>query len=402
VRVPVEESLRRIRRGVAEIVDEEELRRKLEGAEASGRPLVVKLGADPSAPDLHLGHSVVLRKLRVFQDLGHRVVFLIGDFTGRVGDPTGRSETRRQLSEEEVLRNAETYRRQVFRILDPERTEIRFNSEWLARLTLADLVRLMGTTTVARMLEREDFRQRFEEGRPIHLHEFLYPLMQGFDSVALAADVEMGGQDQRFNILMARQVMREFGMEPEVGVFMPILVGLDGVQKMSKSLGNYVGIEEGPDQMFGKIMSIPDTVMETYFRLLTETPEDEIGRMMKDIAERRVNPRDVKVRLGKAIVQEYHGSEAAEKAAQEFLRVFSARELPSEMPEAPCPEGSVRLARFLADMKLAASVQEARRLIAQGAVDIDGVRYRDPHAEVRLTPGAVIRVGRRRFLRVKG
>jgi tyrosyl-tRNA synthetase len=400
--VTVEESLARIRRGAADIVDEAELRLKLERAEASGRPLVVKLGADPSAPDLHLGHSVVLRKLRVFQDLGHRVVFLIGDFTGRVGDPTGRSEARRQLDEAEVLANAATYRQQVFRILDPERTDIRFNSSWLGRLELASLIRLMATTTVARMLEREDFRQRFQEGRPIHLHEFLYPLMQGYDSVALAADVEMGGQDQRFNILMARQVMRDFGMEPEVGVFMPLLVGIDGVQKMSKSLGNYVGITESPEEMFGKLMSIPDGIMETYFRLLTDFPEDDITRMMKDVAERRVNPRDVKIRLGKAIVREYHGSAAAEKAAQEFLRVFSARELPAEMPEAPCPETPVRLARFLADVHLVGSAQEARRLMVQGAVEIDGVRYRDPQAEVRFAPGAVIRVGRRRFLRLKG
>jgi tyrosyl-tRNA synthetase len=396
------EAFRRLQRGAAEIVEEEELNAKLVRAEATGRPLVVKLGADPSAPDLHLGHAVVLRKLRQFQDLGHVVVFLIGDFTGRVGDPTGRNESRRQLSEEEVQANARTYEEQVFRILDRERTLIRFNSAWLGRLDAAELVRLMATTTVARMLEREDFRQRFRDERPIHLHEFLYPLLQGYDSVALKADVELGGTDQRFNILMARQVMREYGLEPEVGLFLPILPGLDGVQKMSKSLGNYIGLTEGPDEMFGKIMSIPDDLMPTYFRLLTDVPEAEVERLLDDMARRLVNPRDVKVRLGTAIVAEYHGEEAARRAAEEFLRVFSARALPSDLPEVPCPPEPVRLARFLADVGLAASAQEAKRLLEQGAVEIDGVRYRDPSAVVRLTPGAVVRVGRRRFLRLKG
>lgn len=398
----IEETLAALRRGTVGIVEEEELRQKLVRAESTGRPLVVKLGADPSAPDLHLGHSVVLRKLRLFQQLGHVVIFLIGDFTGRVGDPTGRSEARRQLSSEEVQKNAETYRQQVFRILDPERTIIRFNSEWLDGLRLAELVQLMATTTVARMLEREDFRQRFREERPIHLHEFLYPLLQGYDSVALRADVEMGGQDQRFNILMARQVMREFGLEPEVGFFMPLLVGLDGVQKMSKSLGNYVGITEPPDAMFGKLMSLPDSLMETYFRLLTDLPETEIDRLVQDMQAQRVNPRDVKVRLGKTIVAEYHGVGAAERAAAEFLRVFSERQLPSDIPEVPCPAEPVRLARFLADVQLVESVQEAKRLMQQGAVEVDGVRYRNPQEAVRLVPGAVIRVGRRRFLRLKG
>jgi tyrosyl-tRNA synthetase len=399
--VAIQDILTALRRGTVDIVSAEELEQKLLRSESTGRPLVVKLGADPSAPDLHLGHSVVLRKLRQFQDFGHLVVFLIGDFTGRVGDPTGRAEARRPLTSEEVLANARTYQEQVFRILDPERTSVRFNSSWLESLRLADLVHLMATTTVARMLEREDFRQRFHEERPIHLHEFLYPLMQGYDSVALAADVEMGGQDQRFNILMARQVMRAFGQEPEVGLFMPLLVGLDGVQKMSKSLGNYVGITEPPGEMFGKLMSLPDNLMPEYFRLLTDIPEEEIEAMGRAMAERRLNPRDAKVRLGKAIVAQYHGRAQAERAAQEFLRVFSAREVPQDLPEVPCPRRPVRLPRFLAEIGVVASAQEARRLMEQGAVEVEGVRYRDPGAEVLLQPGSVVRVGRRRFVRLR-
>ncbi len=402
----VEEQLAILRRGAAEIVSEEELRQKLLRAAETGRPLRVKLGLDPSAPDIHLGHTVVLRKLRQFQDLGHRVVCLIGDFTGRIGDPSGRSETRRQLSEEEVRANAETYARQVFKILDPERTVIDFNSRWLAPMSFAEVVRLASCTTVARMLERDDFAARYREHRQIHVHEFFYPLMQGYDSVALEADVELGGTDQKFNLMMARDVQRAYGQEPEVALLLPILEGTDGVQKMSKSVGNYIGIEEPPGDMYGKTMSIPDRLIVRYLELLTDVPLAEVRALEEGMAGGRVNPRDAKMRLARELVTLYHGAEAARRAEEEFVRRFSLRELPRDMPEVavPLPEGDggrVWLPQLLKLAGLVPSTSEGRRKVEEGAVRVDGERLADPAAQVAVRDGMVLQVGRRRAVRLR-
>ncbi len=392
----IEEQLERLRRGVAEIVSEAELEQKLGRAAAEGRPLRVKLGLDPSAPDIHLGHTVVLRKLRQFQDLGHEAVCLIGDFTGRIGDPSGKS----------VRANAETYRRQVFKILDPERTIIDFNSRWLAPMTFADVVGLASRVTVARMLERDDFAARHREGRPIGVHEFFYPLMQGYDSVALRADVELGGTDQKFNLMMARHIQREFGQEPEVAVLTPIVEGIDGVQKMSKSLGNYIGIDEAPDEMYGKTMSIPDTLIVRYFEHFTGVHMSEVREMAAGMAAGRLNPRDAKMRLGREIVALYHGREAAVRAEEAFVRRFRRGELPEEIAEVAVgagefPEGRVWLPRLLHRCNLVASTSEGRRKVEEGAVRIDGERTADPAAEVALADGMILQVGRRRVARVR-
>lgn len=404
--LPIEEQLEQLRRGVAEIVSEAELADKLGRAAAAGRPLRVKLGLDPSAPDIHLGHTVVLRKLRQFQDLGHEVVCLIGDFTGRIGDPSGKSETRRQLTEDEVRANAETYRRQVFKILDPERTIIDFNSRWLAPMTFADVVGLAARVTVARMLERDDFAARHREGRPIGIHEFFYPLMQGYDSVALRADVELGGTDQKFNLMMARHIQREYGQEPEVAVLTPIVEGTDGVQKMSKSLGNYIGIDEAPDEMYGKTMSIPDTLIARYFEHFTGVPMAEVREMAAGMAAGRLNPRDAKMRLGREIVALYHGREAAARAEEAFVRRFRLGELPEEIGEVilgagEFPGGRVWLPRLLHRLGLVASTSEGRRKVEEGAVRIDGERAADPAAKVALADGMILQVGRRRLARVR-
>lgn len=402
----VHEQLEILRRGTAEVISEEELRGKLARAAEEGRPLRVKLGLDPSAPDIHLGHTVVLRKLRQFQDLGHQVVCLIGDFTGRIGDPSGRSETRRQLTEEEVRANAETYARQVFKILDPERTVIDFNSRWLAPMTFADVVRLASCTTVARMLERDDFAARYRERRHIYVHEFFYPLMQGYDSVALRADVELGGTDQKFNLMMARDVQRSYGQEPEVAILTPILEGTDGVQKMSKSLGNYIGIDEPPGEMYGKTMSIPDHLIVRYMELLTDIPLAEVRRWEAGMRAGRENPRDAKMRLARELVTLYHGAEAARRAEEEFVRRFSRRELPQDVPEVVVAAGagegeSVWLPQLLKLAGLVPSTSEGRRKVEEGAVRVDGERVQDPAASLALRDGMILQVGRRRAARVR-
>ncbi|HEY8393328.1 MAG TPA: tyrosine--tRNA ligase [Thermaerobacter sp.] len=396
-----EEQLEQLRRGVAEIISEEELLEKLRRARREGRPLRVKLGLDPTAPDIHIGHTVVLRKLRQFQDLGHQVVLIIGDFTGRIGDPTGKSVTRPQLTEEEVRANAATYARQLGKILDPARTEIVFNNEWLGRLTFVDVIQLAARYTVARMLERDDFAQRYREGRPIAIHEFLYPLAQAYDSVAVRADVELGGTDQKFNLLVGREIQREYGQEPQVALLMPLLEGTDGREKMSKSLGNYIGIDEPPAEMFGKTMSIPDELIVKYMTLVTDLDLDEIRRLERGMAAGEVNPRDAKLRLAHALVRMYHGQEAADAAREEFLRVFSRGELPSELPEVTVAPGEIDAVRLLRDTGMAASNSEARRLITQGAVRLDGERVSDPHARLRIADGAVLQVGKRRFARLR-
>jgi len=394
--------LQRLCRGTDRVVNVPELQARLTAAAAEGRPLRVKLGLDPTAPDIHLGHTVVLRKLRDFQDLGHEVHLVIGDFTGRIGDPTGKSETRRQLGEEEVAANAATYVHQVHKILDPARTTVRFNSEWLAPMRFADVVGLASHATVARMLERDDFAGRFRDGRPIHLHEFFYALMQGYDSVALGADVELGGTDQTFNLMMAREIQRDYGQAPEAVLITPLLVGLDGVQKMSKSLGNYVGIDEAPGQMFGKLMSLPDALIRPYFLACTRVPLPEVDAMAAAMASGALNPRDAKLRLAESVVDLYHGPEAGGRAREEFLHVFSQGALPEDMPERRLAGGWGRtVVDVLVALGMVPSRSEARRLIQQGGVEIDGRRVTDPAGEASVRDGAVVKVGKRAFCRIR-
>ncbi|MDO7786667.1 tyrosine--tRNA ligase [Desulforamulus aquiferis] len=391
-----------IKRGVVEIVPEEELVLKLKKSIANNKPLHIKLGLDPTAPDIHLGHTVVLQKLRQFQELGHQVTIILGDYTGRIGDPSGKSETRKQLTEEQVLTNAKTYEKQIFKVLDPEKTKVRFNSSWLAPLKFEDVIRLAATTTVARMLEREDFTKRFKENLPISIHEFFYPLMQGYDSVALEADVELGGTDQKFNLLMGRTLQKEFGQEPQIALMMPILEGLDGVNKMSKSLGNYIGIDEAPQDMYGKTMSIPDELMIRYFELVTPVPMEEIKSIEKGLTEGTLHPRDVKMRLGREIVAFYHGAEAAIQSEEHFKKVFQKRELPDEIDQFIVTsdlyeEGLVAIPRLLTQAGLAASTSEARRLVKEGAVKINGEKVSDPNLRFSPEDGMIIRAGKRRF-----
>lgn len=394
----IEEQLKLIRRGTVEIINEEELIKKLE----RGEPLVVKTGFDPTAPDLHLGHTVLLRKMRHFQELGHKVIFLIGDFTARIGDPSGRSEMRKPLTPEQIEENAATYKKQFFKVLDPEKTIVAYNSEWLGKLSFADIIKLAGRFTVAQFLEREDFAKRFSEGRPIGIHELLYPIAQAYDSVALKADVELGGTDQKFNLLVGRELQRYFGQEPQVAILMPILEGLDGVQKMSKSLGNYVGIDEPPFEMFGKLMSIPDSLMMKYFELLTDFTMEEIETFKKNLEAGRVHPKDLKAKLAFNIVKTYHSEEDAIKAKEEFERVFSKKERPSDVPLKVFPEDEKRIVDLLVEGGLVSSRSEAKRLVSQGGVKVDGLRVEDIGQVIDLGKERFIQVGKRRFLRVKG
>ncbi|MCD6505503.1 tyrosine--tRNA ligase [Candidatus Poribacteria bacterium] len=404
MKVSVDQQIEIIKRGAVEIISEEELRMKLERAQKEGRPLRVKLGLDPTAPDIHLGSAVVLRKLRQFQDLGHEAIIVIGDFTAMIGDPSGRSKTRPQLSEEEVKRNARTYEEQYCKILDPEKTKVVFNSQWLGKMNFADVIRLAAKTTVARVLERDDFQSRFENELPIGLHEILYPLCQAYDSVVLEADVEMGGTDQKFNNLMGRDLQRAFGQEPQVVLLMPLLVGLDGREKMSKSLGNYVGIEEPPFEMYGKIMSIPDELMIDYFVLTTDVPMQEIRRIEEGLKEGTIHPKEAKKRLAREIVTMYHSAEAARKAEEEFERVFAQKEMPSEMPElkissSELKEGKIWSVKLLVMAGIAKSNREARNLILQGAMRLDGKRISSPD-DVPIRDGSILKVGRK-FARIK-
>lgn len=401
----LQKQLEIIKRGTAEIVPEEELIEKLKKSISNNKPLHIKLGLDPSAPDIHLGHTVVLQKLRQFQELGHQITIILGDFTGRIGDPTGKSEARKQLTEEQVLANAKTYEQQIFKILDPLKTQVKFNSTWLAPLKFEDVIRLAATTTVARMLEREDFTKRMKENLPISIHEFFYPLMQGYDSVALESDVELGGTDQKFNLLMGRTLQKEFGQEPQVALMMPILEGLDGVHKMSKSLGNYIGIDEAPQEMYGKTMSLPDELMVRYFELVTSVPLEEVKAIAKGLEDGTMHPRDVKMRLGREIVTFYHSKEAAMEAEEHFKKVFQKRELPDEIDEFVVTkdlyeEGQVSLPKLLTQAKLASSNSEARRLIKEGAVKINGEKAEDPNMHFKPEDGMIIRAGKRRFARL--
>mgnify|MGYP000393912287 FL=1 len=391
------DGLEQIKRGAQEILVEAELVERLQ----EGRPLRVKAGFDPTAPDLHLGHTVLLNKLRQFQDLGHEAIFLIGDFTGMIGDPTGKNVTRKPLSRDEVIDNARTYEAQIFKILDPEKTLVMFNSSWMSDMNAADLIQLASRHTVARMLERDDFSKRYTAGQPIAIHEFIYPLVQGYDSVALRADVELGGTDQKFNLLVGRQLQEAYGQKPQVVLTMPILEGLDGMQKMSKSLGNYIGIGEAPDEMFGKLMSISDDLMWRYFELLSFRSLAEIETLKREVAA-GLNPRDVKFELGREMVARFHAPSDAERAQSNFVARFRQGAMPENMPEVRLAAGEqgLAIANVLKDAGLTSSTSEALRMIKQGAVRVDGERIDD--AQLRLPAGAscICQVGKRRFARV--
>ncbi|HEX8650541.1 MAG TPA: tyrosine--tRNA ligase [Pyrinomonadaceae bacterium] len=394
----IDEQLAYLRKGTVEIIREDELRAKLEKSAHTGVPLRVKLGADPTAPDIHLGHTVVIRKLRAFQELGHTVIFLIGDFTGLIGDPSGKSATRPQLTREEIAANAETYKAQIFKLLDPEKTEIRFNSEWMDKLGSAGFIRLASHVTVKQILERDDFAKRLNEERPIALHELLYPLTQAYDSVALRADVELGGTDQKFNLLMGRNMQREYGQEAQIAIVMPLLEGTDGVQKMSKSLGNYIGINEAPQEMFGKVMSISDELMWRYYELLTDWRTEEIKAMQAAAESGERNPMDFKVDLAKLIVTDFYSAQEANKAADNFGKK------PDEIEMREVEAGVWPLPSLLFTVGLAASMNEARRLIKQGGVRIGDVSQTDTGVVVLIKRDeeSLFQVGKRRFLRVRG
>ena len=400
---PVDAQLEYLRKGAAEVIPEAELRQKLETSRKSGQPLRAYLGVDPTAPDLHLGHTVVLRKLKHFQDLGHTAIFLIGDFSAMIGDPTGQSETRPPLSRAEVEANARTYLEQVYKILDRQKTEVRYNSEWLGKLSSYDLVRLCGHYSLARMLEREDFRSRLRQNQPISVHELLYPLLTALDAVELKSDVELGATEQKFNLLVHRDIQREYGLAGEVALTMPILVGLDGVRKMSKSLGNYVGITEPPGEMFGKLMSISDALMWSYYELLTDMQTAELAALRADVESGKRHPMDAKMELARRIVADFHGAQAGQEAAANFQRVFRDREAPEDAPVRKVPrEGKKKLAALIVEAGLAPSRAEAERLIKQGGVEMDGARIEDVRHEVDLSRASdfLLRAGKKKFLRI--
>ncbi|MBU3193756.1 tyrosine--tRNA ligase [Clostridium algidicarnis] len=397
--ISVDEQLKIIKKGAAEIINEEELREKLVKAEKENRPLVVKLGLDPSAPDIHIGHAVVLRKIKQLQDLGHRAVIIIGDFTGMIGDPTGKSKARKQLTKEQVMENARTYEKQIFKILDKEKTDLRFNSEWLEKLNFRDVIELSAKYSVARMLEREDFKNRFKNEISIGIHEFFYPLMQAYDSIAIDADIELGGTDQRFNILMGRTMQKEYGKECQIALFMPILEGLDGKEKMSKSLGNYIGIYDSPELMYTKTMEIPDELIIKYFELATDIHPDKINEMKANLASDSVNPRDVKMSLAKEIVRLYHSEEDSLKAEHHFVHVFQKNQMPEDLEPVKITD-TMNFIEVIVYAKLASSNSEARRLITQGGVRINGEKVNDFN-DVKLKDEDIIQVGKKKFAKIK-
>lgn len=386
-----QKQLETIKRGTLEIVPEVELFEKLKNSIKNNKPLRIKLGVDPSTADLHIGHTVILEKLRTFQDLGHSVLFLIGDFTAQIGDPTGRSETRKNLTREEVLKNAKTYSDQVLKILNPSKTQIVFNSQWTDNLKIQDVIRLASTITVARMLERDDFSKRYKEGHAIALHEFMYPMLQAFDSVQLRADVELGGSDQKFNVLLGREYQKAHGQEPQVALFMPLLEGTDGAQKMSKSLGNFIGINEKPEEIFGKIMSISDQLMYRYYELLTT----EDLKLVKEL-----HPREAKARLGGLLVERFYDSDVAKEVSEKFDAVFSRKLVPDDIPEVIVNSKQIPLTKLLAEHNLATSLSEARRLIVQGGVQVDGEKILDTAYVIENKKEATIKAGKRKFIKV--
>ena len=395
--VSVEEALEIIRRGTEEILLEEELVERLK----SGKPLRVKAGFDPTAPDLHLGHTVLLNKMRQFQDMGHEVMFLIGDFTGMIGDPSGKNETRPPLTLEQVEANAATYKKQVFKVLDPQKTKVMFNSEWMNKLTPVDLIKLAATHTVARMLERDDFHKRYTSGQAIAIHEFLYPLLQGYDSVAMKADIEFGGTDQKFNLLMGRELQKHFGQKPQIVITLPLLPGLDGVKKMSKSLGNYIGIDESPNEIFGKIMSLSDETMWLYFELVSFRTTAEINKLRDEVAD-GLNPRDVKFMLGEEIVERFHSREAAKQAHENFVAQFQQGGIPDDLPEITVSVGEkgMLIANVIKAADLTTSTSDAIRMVGQGAVRIDGERVSGKDLVLVAGSTVVLQVGKRRFAKV--
>lgn len=397
---PLNEQMDLIRRGASEIIPEEELEKKLARSLHEKKPLRIKLGCDPSRPDLHLGHAVVLRKLAQFQTLGHQAILIIGDFTGMIGDPSGRNSTRPALSLAETRENGQSYFEQASKILDPVATKIVYNSEWLSTMSFEDVIKLASKYTVARMLERDDFTKRYRNGEPISLHEILYPLAQAMDSVAIASDVELGGTDQKFNLLVGRDIQREFGVEPQVILTMPLLVGTDGVDKMSKSYGNYIGISDTPKDMYGRALSIPDTLLENYFTLCTDIPNTELTKISASITDGSANPRDLKRYLARTIVSLYHNAEAAVAAEDEFDRIFIKKEIPDDIPELGIEESELPISDLIMRAGFAPSKSEARRLIQQGGVSLAGEKISDPNATVPMKDGAVLKVGKRKFLKI--
>lgn len=395
----IDEQLRIISKGVDEIIGIEDLKNKLEKSQKENKPMVVKLGLDPSAPDIHLGHTVVLRKMKQLQDLGHKVIIIIGDFTGKIGDPTGKSKARKALSTEQVLENAKTYEEQILKVLDKEKTEIVFNSKWLSKLSFEEAISLAATTTVARMLEREDFKKRYESQTPISLHEFFYPLMQGFDSVEIKADIELGGTDQRFNVLMGRSLQKEFNQEPQVTIFMPLLEGLDGKDKMSKSLGNYIGIDEQANIMYEKAMTIPDELIIKYFELVTDIHPDIVDKIKLELEENRVNPRDIKMNLAKEIVKLYHEEEKAIEAENRFKEVFQKGQIPNDIKTVEVLKSEFDLIDELVKNKLVSSKSEVRRLITQGGVKVNNEKL-DDIKNVNINDTMIVQVGKKKFIKI--
>ncbi len=398
-----DEQLRLLKKGIVDLVSEKELLHKLEKSVKTGKPLKIKAGFDPSAPDLHLGHTVLINKMRQFQKLGHEVTFLIGDITGMVGDPSGKNETRRPLTNEEVQENGKTYARQIFKLLDPKMTIIDYNSRWFGEFDIFKLFKLCGQYTVARMLERDDFSKRYKGGNPISIHEFLYPLLQGYDSVALKSDVELGGNDQRFNLLVGRDMQKSYGQESQVVMTVPLLEGLDGIQKMSKSMGNYIGVDENPKDMFGKTMRLSDELMMKYYELLTDITVDEVNELKQKMSKGELNPRDIKVNLAKTFVERFHSKELAEKAAKEFTEIFSNKGMPDEIPEwVTAPAQDVWICKLMSDSKVSMTSSEAKRLVEGGGVERDGVKITDSKLKLKLSSGEsfVLKAGKKKFVRV--
>ena len=399
----IKEQLEYLLRGSVEVISEEALRKKLEKSMSSGQPLKVKAGYDPTAPDIHLGHTLLIQKMKHFQDLGHEVIFLIGDFTGMIGDPSGKSAVRKKMTKEDISKNAATYKKQIFKILDPNKTTIVFNSHWMEKMSSSDLIELTSHYTVARMLERDDFDKRYKGQQPISIHEFLYPLIQGYDSVVLKADVELGGTDQKFNLLVGRELQRDFGQEPQVVFTMPLLEGTDGIQKMSKSLDNYIGITEPPEEIFGKVMSISDDLMVRYYELLSEITMNEIKKMKKMIKDDAVNPKDCKVKLAKEIVSRFYSPDEADKAAKEFENIFKKKEIPNEMAQLSIKWDNEKMwvCHLIKETGFSKSSSEAGRLIKQGAVSINGEKIMDSDLQIEKKDTFILKIGKKRFARIK-
>lgn len=397
--INIHEQIKIIMKGVDEIIGLDSLKDKLEKSNENREPLIVKLGLDPSAPDIHLGHTVVLRKMKQLQDLGHKVVIIIGDFTGKIGDPTGKAKGRKALTTDQVLENAKTYEEQIFKVLDKDKTEVRFNSEWLSKLSFEETIKLASTMTVARMLEREEFKKRYENQVPISIHEFFYPLMQGYDSVSINADIELGGTDQRFNVLMGRMLQKEYGEEPQATIFMPLLEGLDGKEKMSKSLGNYIGIDEKAEVMYEKAMTIPDELIIKYFNLITDVHPDDVEKLQNDLNDEKINPRDIKMKLAKEIVKLYHGENEAKKAEERFKMIFQRGQIPTDIDTIIVTEDNFEIGEILVSNNIVKSKNELRRLASQGGIKINNNKVNDL-VDIKLENEMIIQIGKKKFIRL--